>query len=316
MPNSRKPVRRKAPTGKRLRRPLDKRSTALEDLAATLQSSRIVVVYVSPGGPPDPDLVLPMFSLFGRTVWVDISKYVGPPAAFWTQVLNAQLGHVSREIRPGYYLFIDSTACAYQSGLIDFKRDQLAVGVGAFAAAIGLLDDRPSWAQAGATVIGAAAAWRVFSAFMAVIAERNGATAPPQPPRRTGRHRTDRLNEPRRHHRVRRHHHQHRPRRRSMKSRSRSRRWASRRARPTPKSKRAIATSRSDGILIGPSDITRMPATQACAWHRSTLPIPSSAPRVAGDRLRCTNISPAAIPRVPCSRSPHWTVAAIAAIER
>jgi DnaJ-domain-containing protein 1 len=33
-------------------------------------------------------------------------------------------------VRPGYYLFFDEQVWAYHSGLIDFKRDKLSLGVG------------------------------------------------------------------------------------------------------------------------------------------------------------------------------------------
>ncbi len=102
---------------------------------AMIRASRVAAILVGCFRPPRLDAVLQYVKELhqGTVCWVDISEIDLSDNATrsWT---DAQHGHMGRPagapVRPGYYLFLEGQVSAYNSGLIDFKRDKLSLGVG------------------------------------------------------------------------------------------------------------------------------------------------------------------------------------------
>jgi hypothetical protein len=167
---------------------------ALHELPELVRLAPTAVVLVQSRPPLDPDLVLAWFRVGGAVVaWVDpgMPDASHPRTAAWIASQNARIGRASGYFRPGYYLFLGGAVRAYQSGLVDFKRDYLSVGIGGVVGLIALFDNRISWMKNSVYVFQAQATLRVVGAFMNVIAARaqtvaagaqRTASAPPKPP--------------------------------------------------------------------------------------------------------------------------------------
>lgn len=182
MPTSKKRARKKIRTGRRL---IDRASEAggsLQELLDLVRSAPVVVVLIGGVRPAGPDLVLSAFRAMGCvTRWFDARRLDDVLAVVWLAHLHGQRAPASKTVQPGYYLFINGRPCAYQSGLIDFKRDKFEIGVGALAALIGVVGESTRWIRGGAIATSAGAAMRVCSAFMSVIAAHK--TEPAETPR-------------------------------------------------------------------------------------------------------------------------------------
>jgi hypothetical protein len=122
----------------------------------------------------------------GMVCWVDVNEIDLADNAMrsWIDAQHAQMGRpAGASVRPGYYLFREGQVCAYNSGLIDVKRDKVSLGVG-IAAAIAALYWRSTALFDGAFHLASfQASVRVLQCFDAAITgQPQHAThqAPPQ----------------------------------------------------------------------------------------------------------------------------------------
>jgi hypothetical protein len=162
---------------------------ALRTVPALVGASRVVVLSVGFFAPPDWDLVLRYIQEVHQGVvgWVDINEInlADDATRSWIDAQHAQMGRpAGASVRLGYYLFIDGQVSAYSSGLIDFKRDKVSLGVG-IAAAIAAMYWRSTALGRGAFHAASfQASVRVINCFEAAITGRpQHAThqAPPPP---------------------------------------------------------------------------------------------------------------------------------------
>jgi hypothetical protein len=125
-------------TGPRAVPPVSARAVprvAPRSVPALVGASRVVVLSVGFFAPPDWDLVLRYIQEVHQGVvgWVDINEInlADNATRSWIDAQHAQMGRpAGASVRLGYYLFIDGQVSAYSSGLIDFKRDKVSLGVG------------------------------------------------------------------------------------------------------------------------------------------------------------------------------------------
>jgi hypothetical protein len=156
----------------------------MRKLPPLVGASPVVAVYVSDFKPPDLDMVLAYFDLFGKVAW--IRPEASPALSDWITRQNTRLGREGAGFAPGYYLFKDGEACRYESGLIDFELDRLSLGVGAVAGVIALMALDIRLAETARAIARAQAAARVLGAFLAAVGGSSTASAnantPPPPP--------------------------------------------------------------------------------------------------------------------------------------
>jgi hypothetical protein len=136
------PRKRMNRTGPRAVPPVSARAVprvAPRSVPALVGASRVVVLSVGFFAPPDWDLVLRYIQEVHQGVvgWVDINEInlADNATRSWIDTQHAQMGRpAGASVRLGYYLFLDGRVSAYSSGLIDFKRDKVSLGVGIAAA--------------------------------------------------------------------------------------------------------------------------------------------------------------------------------------
>jgi DnaJ domain len=141
---------------------------------AMVRASRVAAILLGPFGPPRLDVVLGYIQGVhqGMVCWVDINEInlADDATRSWIDAQHAQLGRPpGAPVRPGYYLFRDGQVRAYHSGLIDFKRDKLSLGVGIAAVLAGLYWQRPALVDGAFHAASLQASVRVLLAFEAVI---------------------------------------------------------------------------------------------------------------------------------------------------
>lgn len=157
---------------------------------AMLRASRVAAIHAGPFAPPSLDLVLRYVEVLhqGMVGWIDTSEInLGDNATrSWIDAQHSRIGRpAGAPVRPGYYLFLDGQVWAYHSGLIDFKRDTISLGVGITAAIAALYWQRPLLLDGAIHAASFQASGRVLLCFEAAMAARQQhATqrAPHQPP--------------------------------------------------------------------------------------------------------------------------------------
>jgi hypothetical protein len=157
----------------------------MRKLPPLVGASPVVAVYVSDFKPPDLDMVLAYFDLFGKVAW--IRPEASPALSDWITRQNTRLGREGAGFAPGYYLFKDGEACRYETGLVDFELDRLTLGVGAVAGVIALMALDIRLAETARAIARAQAAARVLGAFLEAVGSTptptaNANTAPPPSP--------------------------------------------------------------------------------------------------------------------------------------
>lgn len=144
-----------------------------------MAASQNVVVHISRVPPFEPDLVLLGLTWYAKTCWVD--SVSDAEAASWIASQNALLGHAGTSLVPGYYLFVGGRARAYDSGLPDPTRDQIAFGMSAAVVLIAMITRDETLAQGATAVVQGQAALRVMNAFLPYLRKRP--VPPPSQPR-------------------------------------------------------------------------------------------------------------------------------------
>lgn len=107
--------------------------------------------------------------------WVDINEInlADDATRSWIDAQHAQMGRpAGASVRPGYYLFLDGQVSAYSSGLIDFKRDKISLGVGLAAAIAALYWQRTALFDGAVHAASFQASVRVLQVFEAAITGR------------------------------------------------------------------------------------------------------------------------------------------------
>jgi len=186
------PRKRMNRTGPRAVPPVSARTVpriAHRTVPALVGASRAVVISLGFFAPPDWDLVLRYIQEVHQGVagWVDINEinFADNATRSWIDAQHAQMGRpAGASVRPGYYLFLNRQVSAYSSGLIDFKRDKVSLGVGFVAAIAALYWQRPALFGGAFHAARFQASVRVLQCFEAAISGRpQHAThqAPPPP---------------------------------------------------------------------------------------------------------------------------------------
>jgi len=166
----------------------DRRRITPRELLDLVMRCPLVIVYAGPTPPTDPDLVLVGFAngmangMAAQVAWVDLTLEIDGETAFWILLQKINLGHRNSELAPGYYLFVDGVARAYETGLIDFRRDHTSLAAGTAAALVSLAFESPRLMRAALVAARAEAAARVVLTFMSVLVPDAPPEVPPPPP--------------------------------------------------------------------------------------------------------------------------------------
>ncbi len=153
---------------------------AVRDLPVVTSIAPAVVVRV--GDRPEPDLVLTLFAL-GATMNVATVNVEEATAADWSAIDAWIADKCARVVQagtlaPGYYLFAEGCAVAWESGLPDPFRDYLALGAGIASALLGAHYRSKALTASAPILVTTQAALRTIRVLMQAIADAQPRTVP------------------------------------------------------------------------------------------------------------------------------------------